>query len=85
VAARAAAAAQGSALHRAAATVYLNDAADRVEIAARSALAAMLDGSELKGAVEHVRRLFDREPVRTSPLRDQLAAALLSQGRYPFA
>jgi alkylation response protein AidB-like acyl-CoA dehydrogenase len=85
VAARAAAAAQGSALHRAAATIYLNDAADRVEIAARSALAAMLDGSELKGAVEHVRRLFDREPVRTSPLRDQLAAALLSQGRYPFA
>jgi alkylation response protein AidB-like acyl-CoA dehydrogenase len=72
-------------LHEAAATVFLNDAADRVEVAARNALAAMLEGSELESAVVSVRGMFNRSPVRTTPLRDELAAAALSLGQYPFA
>ena len=72
-------------LHQAAATVFLIDAADRVEVAARNALAAMLDGSELHSAVNTIREMFNRSPVKTSHLRSELAAAALSLGRYPFA
>ena len=72
-------------LHQAAATVFLIDAADRVEVAARNALAAMLDGSELHSAVNNIREMFNRSPVKTSHLRSELAAAALSLSRYPFA
>ncbi len=72
-------------LHQAAATVFLIDAADRVEVAARNALAAMLDGSELHAAVNTIREMFNRSPVKTSHLRSELAAAALSLSRYPFA
>jgi alkylation response protein AidB-like acyl-CoA dehydrogenase len=72
-------------LHQAAATVYLNDASDRVEVSARNALAAMLEGNELQRAVAAVRDLFNRQQVRTTHLRDELAAAALSLGQYPFA
>ena len=72
-------------LHEAAATLFVNDAADRVEVAARTALAAMLDGSELESAVRTVRDMFNRRPVKTAHLRDELAAAALSLGHYPFA
>ena len=72
-------------LHDAAAVVYVNDAADRVEIAARNALAAMLEGGELESAAGRVRKMFTRRAVRVVPLRDQLAAAALSEGQYPFA
>jgi len=65
--------------------VFVNDAADRVEVAARTALAAMLDGSELESAVRTVRDMFNRRPVKTAHLRDELAAAALSLGHYPFA
>ena len=82
VAARAAA--SQDPLHSSAAAIYLNDAADRVDVAARNALAAMLDAGELEEAVAAVRRLFNRPPVRTVPLRDQIAGATLSNGRYPF-
>jgi alkylation response protein AidB-like acyl-CoA dehydrogenase len=72
-------------LHRAAAAVYLNDAADRVDVAARTALAAMLEGRELESATARVRHMFNRKPVRTTHLRDEVAAAALSRGQYPFA
>ena len=72
-------------LHEAAATLFVNDAADRVEVAARTALAAMLDGSELDSAVRTVRGMFNHRPVQAAHLRDELAAAALALGHYPFA
>ena len=72
-------------LHAAAATVFVTDAADRVEVAARRALAATLDGEDLATHVRQIRRMFDRPPVPTAPQREQLAEAVLSRGQYPFA
>ncbi|HXG53872.1 MAG TPA: acyl-CoA dehydrogenase family protein [Vicinamibacterales bacterium] len=78
------AAAAGDPLHAAVASVYVSDAAARVEVAARTALAAMLDGDERATAVARIRRLFDIPAVDTVPLRNLIAAAVLSRGKYPY-
>ncbi|MEO6213141.1 MAG: acyl-CoA dehydrogenase family protein [Vicinamibacterales bacterium] len=72
-------------LHRAAADVWVNDAAARVEVAARGALAAMLRGSELQTAASQLRESFNLPACNTVPRRHDIAAALLSRGAYPFA
>src|SRR5215204_205118 len=86
VRARASAApASGDPLHEAIAALYINGAAARVEVAARNALAAMLDGATLAAAASQLRRSFDLPPLNTVPLRDQIAGAVVSRGKYPFA
>ena len=74
--------AAGTPLHDAVAAIHLNDAAGRVEIAARNALAAMGDAgrSQLAG----LRAMMDVETVDTVPLRRQVAEAVLTARRYPF-
>ena len=85
---RARAAAEGSlpqaALHEAAARVYVNDAAQRLEMAARSALAAMADGDTLRTLLAALRRVLKVSPVNTVMLRRRLADAALAHGRYTF-
>jgi len=86
VRARASAApASGDPLHEAIAALYINGAAARVEVAARNALAAMLDGATLAAAASQLRSSFDLPPLNTVPLRDQIAGAVVSRGKYPFA
>jgi alkylation response protein AidB-like acyl-CoA dehydrogenase len=70
-------------LHDAIATIYVNDAVGRVELAARNALAAMADA----GAAQQpaLRALMDVRPVNTVPLRQQVAEAILGRKKYPFA
>src|SRR5215203_4721481 len=73
VRARASAApASGDPLHEAIAALYINGAAARVEVAARNALAAMLDGATLAAAASQLRSSFDLPPLNTVPLRDQI-------------
>lgn len=79
------ASAAGDPLHNAVASVCLNEAAARVEVAARTALAAMLGDSERTTAVAKIRQTFDLPALDTIPLHNQIAAAVLSRGRYPFA
>jgi alkylation response protein AidB-like acyl-CoA dehydrogenase len=73
----------GDALHAAAASVYVNDALARVEIAARNALAALGDPGTAK--LRRLRDLVDIAPVNTVPLRHQIAEAVLARRKYPFA
>ncbi len=78
-------AARGSDLHEAAAGLFINEASMRVEVAARNALAAMLEGDELEKTTVRVREMFNRPPAKTVPLRERIAGALLERGTYPLA
>jgi alkylation response protein AidB-like acyl-CoA dehydrogenase len=67
-----------------AARVFLHDAADRVEIGARRALAAVLDGDMLRTQLAVLRRFLKRDPADTVAMRQRVAAAVQSNDRYPF-
>ena len=69
-------------LHVAAAQVFVNDAAQRVEAAARSALAAMAEGDTLRTLLAALRRVLKVTPVNTVALRRTLADAAVAEGRY---
>jgi alkylation response protein AidB-like acyl-CoA dehydrogenase len=71
-----------SALHAAAARVFVNDAAQRVENAARSALAAMAEGDTLRTLLAALRRILKVTPINTVALRRTLADAATSNGGY---
>jgi alkylation response protein AidB-like acyl-CoA dehydrogenase len=69
----------------AAAEVYVTDAAARVEIAARSALAAMADGDTLRTLLAALRRVLKTTPVNTVARRRQIADAIVERKAYPYA
>jgi len=69
-------------LHEAAARIFVNDAAQRVDNAARSALAAMGDGDALRTLLAALRRILKVTPVNTVALRRRLADATVERGRY---
>jgi alkylation response protein AidB-like acyl-CoA dehydrogenase len=71
-------------LHEAAARVIVNDAAARVEIAARSGLAAMAEGDTLRTLMAALRRIMKTTPANTVALRRQVAAAVIDRKGYPF-
>ena len=68
----------------AAARLFVNDAAARVEIAARTSLAAMADGDTLRTLLAALRRVLKVTPVNTVALRRQIADAVAARGGYPF-
>ena len=76
--------ATNAALHEAAACVFVSDAAGRVELAARDALAAMTEGDTLRTLLAALRRLMKVAPVNTVALRRQLADAVAERRVYPF-
>src|SRR5262245_32504657 len=76
--------ADGGPLHLAVAQVFVNDAAGRVEIAARDALAAMAEGDMLRVLTAALKRLMKIAPVNTVALRRAVEAALAERQRYPF-
>jgi alkylation response protein AidB-like acyl-CoA dehydrogenase len=71
-----------AALHEAAARTFVNDAAQRIEMAARSALAAMADGDTLRTLLAALRRVLKVQPVNTVSLRRRLADSALATGGY---
>jgi alkylation response protein AidB-like acyl-CoA dehydrogenase len=78
------AAQDGGDLHSAAAMVYINDAAGRVEHSAKTALAAMTDGDTLRTLLAALRRLLKVTPVNTVALRRKLADATVERKAYIF-
>jgi Acyl-CoA dehydrogenase, C-terminal domain/Acyl-CoA dehydrogenase, middle domain len=78
------ASAAGTPLHHAVARIVANDAAGRVELTARDALAAMTEGDTLRTLLAALRRLLKVPPVNTVALRRQLADAIAERGSYPF-
>ena len=71
-------------LHDAAVKVIVNDAAARVEIAARAGLAAMAEGDTLRTLMAALRRIMKTTPVNTVALRRQVADAVTNRKGYPF-
>ena len=71
-----------AALHEAAARTFVNDAAQRIEMAARSALAAMAEGDTLRTLLAALRRVLKVQPVNTVALRRRLADSALASGGY---
>jgi alkylation response protein AidB-like acyl-CoA dehydrogenase len=78
------AAAAGGDLHAAAAQIVVNDAAGRVEIAARSALAGMTEGDTLRTLLAALRRTVKPNPLNTVALRRRVADAVAERKGYPF-
>jgi alkylation response protein AidB-like acyl-CoA dehydrogenase len=74
-----------STLAIAAAEVYITDAAARVEIAARSALAAMAEGDTLRTLLAALRRVLKTTPVNTVARRRQIADVIVERKAYPYA
>ena len=74
-----------AALHDDAARVFVNDAAQRVEMAAKSALAAMSDGDTLRTLLAALRRLMKVTPVNTVAMRRRLAEATVAKQGYIFS
>jgi hypothetical protein len=74
----------GGELHIAAARVYVNDAAFRVEAAAKTALAAMAEGDSLRTLLAALRRFLKVTPINTVVLRRQLADASVERRGYLF-
>jgi hypothetical protein len=71
-------------LHEYAARVFVNDAAQRVEMTAKSALAAMSEGDTLRTLLAALRRLMKVSPINTVALRRRLADATTAKGSYIF-
>ena len=71
-----------AALHAAAAQIVVHDGAQRVEMAARSALGGMAEGDTLRTLLAALRRMLKPQPVNTITLRRQLAEAVTAGGGY---
>ena len=65
--------------------MFINDAASRIEAAAKTALAAMADGDTLRTLLAALRRLLKVTPINTAALRRRLADETVTSGSYPFA
>jgi hypothetical protein len=71
-------------LHQDAARIAVNESAGRIELAARSALAAMADGDVLRTQLAALRRLLKVTPANTVELRRRVADAVVAKGSYIF-
>jgi alkylation response protein AidB-like acyl-CoA dehydrogenase len=71
-------------LHADAARTFISDAAGRIEIAARQALAVMTSGDTLRTMLAGLRRLSKFVPFDTVTLRRRLADEAVARGGYIF-
>jgi len=77
----------GEEKHRAAidaARLYSHDAIQRIDTAARNALAAITDGDELRTLMAALRRFTKQEPLNTAAIRESLADRVVEAGGYIF-
>ena len=74
-----------AALHVATATVVTHEAFGRIELAARAALAGLVEGDTLRTSLAALRRLMKLTPANLVALRRTIADAVVAVGGYPFA
>jgi alkylation response protein AidB-like acyl-CoA dehydrogenase len=65
--------------------VYLSQAMEKVESAARKVIAAVADGDMLRTQIAILRRLAKHEPFNTVELRQQIAQTVIERGKYTLA
>jgi butyryl-CoA dehydrogenase len=75
----------GAALPIAMTRVYLSQAMEKVESAARKVIAAVADGDMLRAQLAILRRLAKHEPFNTIELRQQIAQKVIERGKYTLA
>jgi alkylation response protein AidB-like acyl-CoA dehydrogenase len=73
-----------AALHVDAASIFITDAASRVEALARQMLAAMSDGDTLRTHLAALRRLLKVSPIDTVSRRRRIADETVRRGSYIF-
>jgi alkylation response protein AidB-like acyl-CoA dehydrogenase len=71
-----------SALPIAMTRVYLSQAFEKIESAARKVIAAVADGDMLRTQLAILRRLAKYEPFNTIELRQQIAQKMIERGKY---
>ena len=64
--------------------MFVNDAAMRIDAAARQALATMTEGDTLRTMLAALRRVLKVSPINTTALRRRLADATVAHGGYIF-
>jgi len=62
--------------------VYLSQAMEKVEAAAKKVIAAVADGDMLRTQLAILRRLAKHEPFNTIELRQQIAQKVIERGKY---
>jgi butyryl-CoA dehydrogenase len=62
--------------------VYLTQAMEKVESAARKIIAAVADGDMMRTQLAILRRLAKYEPFNTIELRQQIAQKMIERGKY---
>jgi alkylation response protein AidB-like acyl-CoA dehydrogenase len=65
--------------------VYLSQAMDKIESAARKIIAAVADGDMLRTQLAILRRIGKHDPYNTIELRQQIAQKIIEQGKYGLA
>jgi alkylation response protein AidB-like acyl-CoA dehydrogenase len=75
----------GSALAVAMTHVYLSQAMEKIEAAARKVIAAVADGDMLKTQMAILRRLAKHDPFNTVAARQKIADRVLEAGKYVLA
>lgn len=66
------------------AKIYLNDAADKVNIAGKNAINAMTEGDMQRMMLMGLKRFTKVNPYNTKDARRRLAAYLIESNQYPF-
>ena len=65
--------------------VYLSQAFEKVESAAKKVITAVAEGDMLRTQLAILRRLAKYEPVNTIELRQQIAQTMIERGKYSLA
>jgi alkylation response protein AidB-like acyl-CoA dehydrogenase len=65
--------------------VYLSQAMEKIEAAAKKVIAAIADGDMLRTQLAILRRLAKHEPFNTIELRQQIAQKVIERGKYTLA
>jgi butyryl-CoA dehydrogenase len=65
--------------------VYLSQAIDKIEAAAKKIIAAVAEGDMLRTQLAILRRLAKHEPFNTIELRQQITQKMIERGKYTLA
>jgi butyryl-CoA dehydrogenase len=65
--------------------VYMSQAMEKIEAAAKKIIAAVADGDMLRTQMAILRRLAKYEPFNTIELRQQIAQKMIERGKYGLA
>src|SRR6202166_4790694 len=65
--------------------VYLSQAMEKIEAAAKKVIATVADGDMLRTQLAILRRLAKHEPFNTIELRQQIAQKIIERGKYGLA